>query len=96
MEELIEQLKSTSGELELISELTLKYKDIKVVSEMLFYKKLEEGILAKLNTASLTQLNVMKNVYKFRYYTRDITDRLIDNAIKTVTRREKIKNINKN
>jgi len=39
MEELIKMLNNSCEELELITELTLKYKDIQVVGEMLLYKK---------------------------------------------------------
>jgi hypothetical protein len=78
MEELIKRLEATCEELELINELTAKYKDIKVVGEKLFFKKLEDGILAKLHLANLTQLRLMRDSYKFRYYDKNITDKLID------------------
>ena len=73
MEELIEQLKKSCDNLELISELTLKYKDIQVVGQMLFYKELEEGILNKLMNANEHQLEIMKSSYNFRYYKKEIT-----------------------
>jgi len=94
MKELIEQLKKSCDDLELISELTLKYKDIKVVGEMLFYKKLEEGILNKLMNANVHQLEIMKNSYKFRYYKDEYTDKLIDIAIINVTRKNKLNKLN--
>ena len=81
--------------MELITELTLKYKDIKIVGDKLFQKHLEDGILSKLYNANLYQLHIMKNSYKFRYYSKDITDKLIDIAIKKVTRKQKLENINK-
>ena len=94
MEELIERLKNTCEELELITELTLKYKDIQVVGEMLLYKKMEDGILNKLMTASISQLELLKRDYYFRYYKKDITNKLIDIAIKNVTRRNKLNKLN--
>ena len=94
MEELIERLKNTCEELELITELTLKYKDIQVVGEMLLYKKMEDCILNKLMTASISQLELLKRDYYFRYYKKDITNKLIDIAIKNVTRRNKLNKLN--
>jgi len=94
MEELIEQLKKSCDNLELISELTLKYKDIQVVGQMLFYKELEEGILNKLMNANEHQLEIMKSSYNFRYYKKEITDNLIDNAIKNLSRKNKLNKLN--
>ena len=94
MEELIKMLNNSCEELELITELTLKYKDIQVVGEMLLYKKMEDGILNKLMTASISQLELLKRDYYFRYYKKDITNKLIDIAIKNVTRRNKLNKLN--
>lgn len=94
MKELIENLTYASEDMKLISELTLKYHDLNIVSEMLFYKKLEDGILSKLSNATLEQLRIMKYSYKFRYYDNDITNNLIDITIKNITRKEKLKIIN--
>ena len=94
MEELIERLKKSCEEMELFSELTEKYKDNRIVANNLFNKKVEDGIIAKLHTASITQLKIMKNNYKFNYYSKDITDKLIDSAILKITRKEKLKVIN--
>lgn len=94
MEELIESLKKSCEELELITELTLKYKDLKVVSDKLIQKKIEDGILAKLNTANLYQLNQLKKYDYFRYYGKELTDKLIDIAITKVTRKQKLDKIN--
>ena len=94
MEELIESLKKSCEEMELIIELTRKYNDNKVVADKLFNKKLEDGILAKLNTANLYQLKTMKNGYNFRYYDKSITDKLIDIAITKCIRKDKLNKIN--
>lgn len=96
MDELIEKLKKSGEELQLITELTLKYKDNKIVSEMLFYKKLEDGILSKLSTANIFQLNMLKNSYKFKYYDEKMTNKLIDIAILKNTRKLKLDNIKNN
>lgn len=98
MDELSEQLKrleKACEQMELITELTKKYKDIKVVSDMLFNKDVEDGILAKLDDANLQQLKTMKNGYPFRFYTKDVTDNLIDQAILRNIRREKLKKLSK-
>lgn len=94
MEELIKNLQKTCEDFELISELTLKYRDFKVVGDMLFQKKLEEGILNKLMTANAHQLEVMKSSYRFRYYKKDVTDKLIDIAILNLTRKNKLTKLN--
>jgi hypothetical protein len=94
MEELIERLKKTCEDIELITELTLKYNDAKVVSDMLLYKKIEDGILSNLHTANNEQLRILRNSYKFSYYGKEITDKLVDAAILKNSRREKLKKIN--
>jgi hypothetical protein len=95
MEDLIKKLEKACEELELITELTEKYKDNKIVAEKLFYKKVEDGLLANLHNANLHQLNMMKNSYKFYYYNdKNITNKLIDTQIVKTTRKEKLKKIN--
>ena len=94
MEEIIKNLQKTCEGLELIDELTLKYKDIKVVGEMLFYKELEEGILNKLMNANAHQLEIMKSSYRFRYYKKEHTDKIIDTAILNLTRKNKLNYLN--
>jgi len=94
MEELIKSLKKAAEELELITELTLKYNDLKVVGDKLIQKSIEDGILAKLNTANLYQLNQMKKYNYFRYYGKELTDKLIDIAIIKVTRKQKLDKLN--
>lgn len=93
MEEVIEKLKKACEELELITELTEKYKDNKIVAEKLFNKKVEDGILAKLSNASVQQLKAMKNGYYFRYYHKSITDKLLDDQILKTTRKNKLDKI---
>lgn len=94
MDELIEKLKNVCDEMELITELTEKWKDNKVVAQLLFNKKLEDGIIAKLSNASIQQLTAMKNGYHFQYYSKDITDKIIDDQILKNTRRNKLIKIN--
>ena len=94
MEDLIKRLEASCEELELITELTAKYRDNKVVAEKLIFKKIEDGILANLHIANLEQLKVMRYSYKFRYYSKDITDKLVDIQIKKTTRKEKLEKIN--
>lgn len=94
MEELIEKLKNACEEMELITELTLKYKDLKVVGEKLIQKQIEDGMLIKLDTANLYQLNMLKKYNYFRYYGKELTDKLIDIAIVKLTRKEKLNKIN--
>jgi len=55
---------------------------------------MEDGILNKLMTASISQLELLKRDYYFRYYKKDITNKLIDIAIKNVTRRNKLNKLN--
>ena len=97
MEELIEKLTKACEEIELISELTAKYRDNKVVADMLFHKKVEDGILSKLHTASINQLQALKSDrlfgYKFRYYDEKIIDKLIDAQILKTSRKQKLDTI---
>jgi hypothetical protein len=93
MEELIERLKKTCEDLELISELTLKYRDNRVVAQKLLYKKIEDGILSNLHNANEDQLRILRNDYRFMYYGKEITDKLIDSAILKNLRRDKLKRI---
>ena len=97
MEELIEKLTKACEEIELISELTAKYRDNKVVADMLFHKKVEDGILSKLHTASINQLQALKSYrlfgYKFRYYDEKIIDKLIDAQILKTSRKQKLDTI---
>ena len=90
MEELLKTLKNTTEELELIIELSNKYKDIKVVGDMMFKKKLEDGIINNFWRASIEQLKSMKKCYYFEYYKKDDIDKLIDNTIKNRIRKNKL------
>lgn len=94
MEKLIERLKKSCEEMELIAELTEKFKDNTVVAQILFNKRLEDGILDKLCNASTNQLKAMKNGYHFQYYPKDITDKIIDQAIIKNERKQKLNKIN--
>jgi hypothetical protein len=94
MEELIEKLKKACDEMELITELTLKYKDIKVVGEKLLQKQIEDGYLANLCNANIHQLNMLKKHNYFRYYDKELTDKIIDSAILKLIRKEKLNKIN--
>lgn len=99
MEELIERLKKSCEDLELISELTSKYRDNKVVANMLLNKKIEDGILCKLHTATIDQLQKLKSDfspfgYKFKYYDEKMIDRLIDTQILKTARKQKLDLIN--
>lgn len=95
MEDLIKKLEKTCEKMELITELTKKYRDNKVVAEMLINKKIEDGILAKLHLASLTQLSMLKKTYKFRYYSNDMVTKLIENQVLKTKRKEKLQKIEK-
>lgn len=64
------------------------------MKEMLIYKKIEDGILAKLHLAKLYQLNMLKKTYKFKYYSDETIDKLIENQIVKITRKEKLEKIN--
>lgn len=94
MEELIEKLKKVCDEMELITELTLKYKDIKVVGEKLLQKQIEDGYLANLSNANIHQLNMLKKYNYFKYYDKELTDKIIDSAILKLIRKEKLNKIN--
>ena len=94
-DKLVERLEKCCTDMELISELTFKYRDLSVVSQKLLNKDIEDGILAKLGTANLYQLRMMKDSYRFRYYSKDVTDKLIDAAIVKVSRKEKLKKIDR-
>jgi len=93
MKDLLKKLENACEELELIFELTEKYKNNEIVSQMLFNKKLEDGIIRKFGNASINQLKMMKS-YRFKYYGKEITDKLIDQAIIKNTRRTKLIRIN--
>ena len=95
MEELIERLTKACEEIELISELTAKYRDNKVVADMLFHKKVEEGIISKLHTATIEQLQKLKSDYspfgyKFKYYEGKMIDKLIDVQLLKTARKQKL------
>lgn len=97
MEELLKRIKETSEELELIVELTKKYKDINVVGDILFNKKLEDGIIKNFWRASIEQLKMMKKYpgrYNFKYYKQEDVDKLIDVAIKNRIRKDKLDKLN--
>jgi hypothetical protein len=89
MEDLLKKLEKACVEMELISTLTEKYKNNEIVAQMLFNKKIEDGIIEKFGNASINQLKMMKS-YKFKYYGKEITDKLIDQAILKNTRRAKL------
>jgi len=94
MKELLEKLKKSCEEMELISELTEKYKNNDIVVEKLLFKKIEDGILAKLNTASIYQLKTMKSGYKFHYYSQDEINKIIDLQVLKTIRLTKLEKIN--
>jgi hypothetical protein len=94
MEDLIKKLEKACEELELITELTRKYKNSDIVADKLLHKQIEDGILAKLHLANLYQLNYMKRNYDFRYYGKDLAHKLIDIQIVKTTRKEKLEKIN--
>jgi len=93
MDYLIERLKTICDDMELLTELTLKYKDNKVVGDMLMYKKIEDGIIEKFNLASEYQLNYMKDRYTFRYYDKEMMVKVIDAQIIKNSRRDKMKKL---
>lgn len=93
MEELIKKLKESCEQLQLISELTEKYKKTDIVCEKLLHKKIEDGILSNLGNANIYQLKMLKSSYRFKYYGNEITDKLIDIQIKKTTRKDKLKTI---
>ena len=93
MEDLIKRLEETCEEMELITELTKKYRDNTVVSQMLIYKKIEDGILAKLGNAKIYQLKALKNGFRFRYYDKEMVDKLINIALSKRIRKDKLNNI---
>ena len=99
MEELIERLTKSCEEIELITELTAKYRDNKVVADILINKKVEDGILSNLHTASIQQLEKLKSDvlfgFKFKYYDGKIIDKLIDKQILKTTRKQKLDKIKK-
>lgn len=90
MEELLKRIKDTTEELELISELLKKYKDIKIVGDKLFEKKLEDGIINNFHIASIEQLKSLKKRYYFKYYDKEDIDKLIDITIKNRIRKDKL------
>ena len=91
MEELLKRIKDSTEELELITELLKKYKDIKIVGDKLFQKKLEDGIINNFRRASIDQLKMMKKGrYYFKYYDKEDIDKLIDITIKNRIRKDKL------
>jgi len=94
MEELINGLKKACEELELITEVSKRCQgDASRISEMLLWKKVEDGYIANFHKANLFQLNLMKTSYRFRYYKDEDMRKLIDAAIVKVTRRQKLEKI---
>jgi len=90
MEDLIKSLEKSCEELELLNEVSKRaHGDSSRITELLFYKKVEDGYIANFHKATLYQLNMMKS-FRFRYYKDEDMRKLIDAAIIKVTRREKL------
>lgn len=90
MEELLKRIEDNTEELELILELLKKYKDIKVVGDKLFQKKLEDGIINNFWRASIDQLKLLKRSYYFKYYDKEDINKLIDVTITNRIRKDKL------
>jgi hypothetical protein len=60
--------------------------EIELISEKLIYQKIEDEILNNLRNADLKWLNMLKNEYKWQYYGKDVTDKILDKAILRKTR----------
>jgi predicted RecB family nuclease len=74
MESLIKSLE----EFELIAELTKKFINSEVTTQMLVHKKTEESIIIKLFDAPVYHLKALKNNYLFHYYEKELIGKLID------------------
>jgi hypothetical protein len=94
MEEIVKDLEKACEELELLTEVTKRaHGDASRITELLLYKKIEDGYISNFHKANLYQLNLMKSSFRFRYYKDEVMRNLIDAAIVKVTRREKLKKI---
>jgi len=90
VEELIKKLEKTCEEMELIVELTKKYRDNTVVAQMLVHKQIEDGILANLGNAKIYQLKALKNGFRFHYYDKEMVDKLINITLSKRIRKDKL------
>ncbi len=92
IKEIIKKLKNAYKEMELITEISKKY-GVEEVGKTLLQKKIEDGIITKLHTANLHQLEMMKDSYIFKYYDKKVINKIIKKTIIQVTRKNKLERI---
>jgi len=93
LNKLCDDIDRMTEEVKLLTELALKYKDVDIVADKLWHKKIEDGIIKNFNNANLFQLEYMRNKYVFKYYEKEFVIRLIDAQILKNNRRDKMKKI---
>jgi hypothetical protein len=94
LKDALDKLCNSLDEFELTLILLDKYKDLKIVSKKLLYKKVEDGILSNLHNAQIYQLDELrKGSWHFNYYDFNDIKPILDIAYNNAIRREKLKNI---